>query len=250
MIAPVVTFGVFVAIQRETTGLNVTQAFTSLSLIYLLCNSVATFVGSLPTLGGSLGCFERIEKFLATEESPAVRSSYGLTSDAENVGVKIVNGSFGFEKSKPVLKDINLALHDQSFTIISGPTGSGKSILMQALLGELACLNPEGSVTSSFHRAAVCEQTPWLCNTTIRSSIVGSADFDPAWYETVLEACALKPDLERIEDGDMSEIGSGGITLSGGQKSRIVSLVPSFINVVLHSSVLAELIPSSYHGSG
>lgn len=40
-------------------------------------------------------------------------------------------------------------------------------------------------------------------------------------YDRVLEACALKPDLNLLPAGDMSEIGEKGINLSGGQRHRV-----------------------------
>ncbi len=40
-------------------------------------------------------------------------------------------------------------------------------------------------------------------------------------YEKVIEACALKPDLEILTGGDQTEIGEKGINVSGGQKQRI-----------------------------
>ena len=59
--------------------------------------------------------------------------------------------------------------------------------------------------------------------------------FDEAWYQQVLEACALKADLkvnlpyslkpnnlsQMLSHGDMTKIGERGITLSGGQKQRV-----------------------------
>lgn len=43
---------------------------------------------------------------------------------------------------------------------------------------------------------------------------------DEARYNDVVECCALKPDLEMLEDGDATEIGVKGVSLSGGQKAR------------------------------
>ena len=37
----------------------------------------------------------------------------------------------------------------------------------------------------------------------------------------MLDCCALKPDLAILEDGDLTEIGSRGVSLSGGQKARV-----------------------------
>lgn len=40
-------------------------------------------------------------------------------------------------------------------------------------------------------------------------------------YNAVVDACALRPDLDRLEDGDTTEIGARGVSLSGGQKARV-----------------------------
>eukprot|EP01113_Clastostelium_recurvatum_P044174 TRINITY_DN7427_c1_g1_i6.p1 TRINITY_DN7427_c1_g1~~TRINITY_DN7427_c1_g1_i6.p1 ORF type:complete len:959 (+),score=198.39 TRINITY_DN7427_c1_g1_i6:281-2878(+) len=49
----------------------------------------------------------------------------------------------------------------------------------------------------------------------------GDSYFDEAWYNTVVEACALLPDLAILPSGDKTEIGEKGVNLSGGQKQRI-----------------------------
>jgi ATP-binding cassette subfamily C (CFTR/MRP) protein 1 len=44
---------------------------------------------------------------------------------------------------------------------------------------------------------------------------------DEEKYERVIHACQLTYDLEMLEDGDLTQIGERGITLSGGQKARV-----------------------------
>jgi len=68
---------------------------------------------------------------------------------------------------------------------------------------------------------AYCSQTPWLQSGTVRQAIIGIVDdklVDEAWYDTVVDACALTYDLSKFPKNDQTLIGSRGITLSGGQK--------------------------------
>lgn len=68
---------------------------------------------------------------------------------------------------------------------------------------------------------AYVPQRPWLLNANVRENILFGEPFRPKRYNRVLRACALKPDIELMPDGDMSEIGERGIKLSGGQRQRI-----------------------------
>jgi ABC-type lipoprotein export system ATPase subunit len=68
---------------------------------------------------------------------------------------------------------------------------------------------------------AFCPQYAWIQNTTVKQNIVFSRHFDKKWYNTVIDACALRVDLEIFPSGDMTEMGERGITVSGGQKQRL-----------------------------
>lgn len=114
-------------------------------------------------------------------------------------------------------------------TALSGPVGSGKSALLMSLLGELDCisgvvhlpksgrLQADGLVQS----IAYCAQNPFLRSVSIRDNIIFGEPFDEERYDQVLFACALNHDLDNLEDGDLTEIGVRGVTLSGGQKARL-----------------------------
>lgn len=56
---------------------------------------------------------------------------------------------------------------------------------------------------------------------TIKDNIVFGEPYDETRYRQVIHACGLTTDLTLFEDGDQTEIGEKGITLSGGQKARI-----------------------------
>ncbi|KAG6864482.1 hypothetical protein C0991_009205 [Blastosporella zonata] len=132
------------------------------------------------------------------------------------------------------LRDINVRFPEGELTLITGPTASGKTALLMALLGEMTILpsTPPGrlimskSLTnldehSQSYSLSYSAQAPWLRHQSIRDNILFGAPFDDARYDAVLDACALRPDLEVLEDGDLTEIGARGVSLSGGQKARV-----------------------------
>ncbi|KAJ2614997.1 hypothetical protein EV177_001785 [Coemansia sp. RSA 1804] len=138
-------------------------------------------------------------------------------------------------------------------SIVAGPTGSGKSSLLSALVGEMTLVRGSimlptidpSTLAANFpkytdviklsneglaiHDIAYVAQEAWLRNATIRENILFGEPYDKKRYEEVLYACALKPDLRNLVAGDMSEVGERGITLSGGQKQRLaLARAPSF----------------------
>lgn len=68
---------------------------------------------------------------------------------------------------------------------------------------------------------AYVPQRPWLLNATVRDNILFGEPLRARRYDRVLRACALRPDIELMPDGDLAEIGERGIKLSGGQRQRI-----------------------------
>ncbi|KAH9035079.1 hypothetical protein EDB84DRAFT_1561273 [Lactarius hengduanensis] len=128
------------------------------------------------------------------------------------------------------LRDINIIFPERQLTVVTGPTASGKTALLMALLGEMTTLSgtiilsKRSSLVDDFgltHTVAYAAQSPWLRHQTIKDNILFGYPYDEARYNAVVEACALKPDLEVLEDGDATEIGARGVSLSGGQKARV-----------------------------
>jgi len=64
-------------------------------------------------------------------------------------------------------------------------------------------------------------QTPCLFSGSVRDNILFGKPWDPDWYDTVVEACALTRDFELLPFRDMTLVADKGIILSGGQKARI-----------------------------
>ncbi|KAG8530148.1 uncharacterized protein KY384_005631 [Bacidia gigantensis] len=141
-------------------------------------------------------------------------------SSPEGDALEIYNGNFGFEAEKePLIKDINLRIPRGKLTMVVGPVGCGKTLLLKAILGELPAIT--GSVKIYSEDVSYCDQTSFHMNGTIRDSIVAFEDYDDRWYNTVLNACALDEDLQQLPLGDRTRIGSKGVALSGGQSQRL-----------------------------
>ena len=116
-------------------------------------------------------------------------------------------------------------LHDLSFTVgrsellaIIGGVGSGKSSVLAALAGDMR--KTTGEITMGASRA-FCPQYAWIQNATVKENILFGREYNREWYEKVIDACALRPDLDMLPHGDQTEIGERGITVSGGQKQRL-----------------------------
>lgn len=123
------------------------------------------------------------------------------------------------------LKNISLQIPRDKLTVFVGPTGSGKSSLICALLGEMAQVENTKSKNNmkwaSHTKIAYAAQKPWILNATIRENIIFGKQFKPRRFRRVVQACALEPDLQILPETDLTEIGNKGINLSGGQKQRI-----------------------------
>nr|XP_045719631.1 ATP-binding cassette sub-family C member 2-like [Mirounga angustirostris] len=68
---------------------------------------------------------------------------------------------------------------------------------------------------------AYVAQQAWIQNCILQENILFGSIMQKQFYEQVLEACALLPDLEQLPNGDQTEIGERGVNISGGQKHRV-----------------------------
>lgn len=143
--------------------------------------------------------------------------------------LSIENGSFSWGNTiregdtdgtmlEITLKDINMVVPKSSLCAIVGPVGSGKSSVIQAFLGEMEKIS--GTVNTVGTIAYVPQQA-WIQNATLRENILFGRKYDRKRYNRVIDACALRADIDILSAGDETEIGEKGINLSGGQKQRI-----------------------------
>lgn len=245
-LSPVLVFSTFIAVsKRDGSDFDISRLFTSLILISLLASPLIQLFQVIPSIGAAIGCLERIQIYLDIEEredfrrvEENTRQSLRNGSDDENAGrgvEKAGNGgqdvvrsmtraSFSWTTtSRSVLKNVNLSVYRGQHVAIVGQVGSGKSLLLNAIIGE--AVQSEGSTLLSSPVIAYCSQTPWLENLNGMDVVSRHGDVDAAWMRSVVWACALK-DVEGLKEWSEGSIGMAGVGLSGGQKQRLVSCFP------------------------
>ncbi|KAK7041947.1 hypothetical protein VNI00_008929 [Paramarasmius palmivorus] len=172
----------------------------------------------------------------------------------EEIGFQ--NAKFTWEvKQDTDSSERNFVLHaqdrivfkDKAINLIIGPTGSGKTSVLMALLGEMHCLtsNTPGSwFNLPRHKGvAYAAQESWIQNDTIKANILFDSVFDEERYQKVIHQCCLEHDLSLFEASDNTEVGELGVTLSGGQKARITLARAIYSNaeILLLDDVFAAL---------
>ncbi|KAK0238173.1 hypothetical protein EDD85DRAFT_833297 [Armillaria nabsnona] len=139
-----------------------------------------------------------------------------------------------------------LIFHKNSINLVIGPTGSGKTSLLMALLGEMHYIPSGPGSWFNLPReggVAYAAQESWVLNSTIKENILFGAEFDEQRYKKVVRQCGLERDLTLFDAGDQTEVGEKGLTLSGGQKARVTlaRAIYSKADIILLDDVLAAL---------
>lgn len=127
------------------------------------------------------------------------------------------------------MQDIDLTVRKGELVGIIGRVGSGKTSLLSAIIGEMTKVDGKVELHGS---VAYCAQNPWILSSSLRDNITFFRKFDQTFYDLVLDgklsdpkisassadrklvACALKQDIALLKDGDQTEVGEKGITLS------------------------------------
>jgi len=170
----------------------------------------------------------RLNEFLQADEiqTDAVKREPAVQYVDEET-VRIRNGSFKWSSAPTapiVLHNLNFSARKGELSCLVGRVGCGKSSFISALLGDMYKLPPNGSGESQVvtrGKIAYVAQQPWIMNASVRDNILFGHRFDAEFYDRTVEACALTDDLKALPDGDDTEVGEKGISLSGGQKARL-----------------------------
>ncbi|XP_034663833.1 probable multidrug resistance-associated protein lethal(2)03659 [Drosophila subobscura] len=141
------------------------------------------------------------------------------TSEAEpTINISNLKAKWDKQSNENTLDNITLKFKPRQLVAVIGPVGSGKSSLIQAVLGEL---NPDAGSVKVNGTLSYASQEPWLFTGTVRQNILFGLPMDKHRYRTVVKKCALERDFELLPYADKTIVGERGASLSGGQKARI-----------------------------
>lgn len=141
---------------------------------------------------------------------------------------------FAYDVDRPVLTDINLKIKKGAFVGLTGPTGCGKSTLINLMMGLITPSSGEvlisgNTLTSTNARAlwdrlAHVPQTVFLADTSIAQNIAFGRPvelIDLGRVEKAAKIAQLDAFVRELPDRYETSVGERGIRLSGGQRQRI-----------------------------
>ncbi|OGM42604.1 ABC metal ion transporter [Aspergillus bombycis] len=213
------TFTVFAL--TDPRPLTTSVVFPALTLFNLLTFPLSILPMVITSIIEASVAVKRLTEYFTAEElqTNAVKREDPV-SHVGDESVRIRDASFTWNRydGTHVVENINFSARKGELSCIVGRVGAGKSSLLQSLLGDL--WRTEGEVIIR-GRIAYVAQSPWVMNASVRENIVFGHRWDPDFYELTVEACALLDDFKNLPDGDQTEVGERGISLSGGQKARL-----------------------------
>ncbi|KAH8717299.1 ABC transporter ATP-binding protein/permease VMR1 [Beauveria bassiana] len=216
-------------------ALTASVAFTFISLFKELQSNLVDIPGRFSPIRTGWATAGELDAFLRKEEirEPQFVSSNALSlRDAAVTWYSEVSKKATFQ-----LQSLEAEFPTGELSIITGKTGCGKSLLLSALAGEAKILSgdicrpqspkikhSEKNLALNWIKPgtfAFVSQTPWMDNATIQDNILFGLPMVEERYVRALYCCALDKDLLGFEDGDMTVISIKGVSISGGQRSRI-----------------------------
>ena len=221
-------FGAYFTIKGElTTGELVGFVLLANTFVKPI-ESINTMVEMYPK--GFAG-FKRFNEELARKPA-IVDSPNAKVAPHFNGNIHYDNVSFEYDDGRPVLENINLEIKAGEMVAFVGPSGAGKTTLINLLprfydttKGSISIdgVNIKDYTLSSLRsQIGTVQQDVFLFNGTIRENVLyGKLDASDEEVERAIEAAKLKEVIEEFPEGLETPIGERGVKLSGGQKQRL-----------------------------
>uniref|UniRef100_A0A674F6B8 ATP-binding cassette sub-family C member 10 n=1 Tax=Salmo trutta TaxID=8032 RepID=A0A674F6B8_SALTR len=212
IVISIITFVTYVLLGNELTAAKV---FTALALVGMLIVPLNSFPWVVNGTLEAKVSLDRIQLFL---KLPNQDLDAYFSSDTESPKGSLMLHSLNLSITKVLFFFL---VRQGSLVVVVGKVGCGKSSLLAAITGELNRRGGDVYVQGREDGFGLAAQEPWIQHATVRDNILFGKDYNSSFYQAVVEACALTDDLNILPNGDRTEVGENGVTLSGGQKARL-----------------------------
>ena len=244
-------FKVDLAAGLNTSIVNILIGLSLALVVYLSSTKLIMSAGDFLAYFTAMGMLIKPAKTLININKPlqqavvAASSVFGLIDEKseENLGrdrlenikgdITFQNVNFSYNGNGPSLKNLNLNIKQGETIALVGPTGSGKTTLVNLLLrfynlndGNIFINNKDiGSFELESYRSqfSLVDQNVRLFNDSITGNIAFGKK-EEITMKTIFNAAEIsnsKEFIDKLENKYDSEIGEDGVTLSGGQRQRL-----------------------------
>jgi ATP-binding cassette subfamily B protein len=216
--------------------LSVGTLFGFMALVAMMLWPVRQMGSVLTDMGKALVAIGRVREILVQDHESDLAPAAGPVPETGTPGaVEFRDVTFGYTVEHPVLRNVSFAVAPGETLAIVGPTGSGKTTLINLLLRlhdlEHGSIMLNGIDVRRIPRATVRRQVsvvlqqPFLFSKTLRENIAhGRGDESRVTLEeieAVATASCVHEAIREFEHGYDTEVGEKGVTLSGGQRQRV-----------------------------
>ena len=220
--------GAFLVISGNISIGNLTSFLTYAQQYSKPFNEIS---GVITELQNALVCAKRVYEFLDEKEFEKDNEDSKAVDDISG-DIKLEAVAFSYDKSKAFIKDMNLSIKSGMKVALVGPTGCGKSTLINLLMrfyetdaGAILVDNyniksiKRNSLLSSY---GMVLQDTWLKSGTIRENIAfGKKDASLEEIEKVCRQCMADSFIRKLPKAYDSEVDKGAENLSIGQKQLL-----------------------------
>ena len=221
--------GAMICIHAGEEALNVGMLSSFLSYATQYTKPFNEISGVVTELQNALACAQRVFDIIeAPEESEVSKNDEPIS----NATIEFCDVSFSYVPEKPLIKNFNFKANDGQHVAIVGPTGCGKTTLINLLMRfydvDGGSITLGGKNIQNIERGELRRkygmvlQDTWLSDGTIKENIAyGKPDATDEEIIAAAKSAHAHSFIKRLPDGYNTKIGEGGTSLSQGQKQLI-----------------------------